>query len=180
MLDHAADRATQYERERYWTAQVRSRDEAHARGTEELPNLDLPPRDALVLCGFVRNAEHSGWVDRTGLYNVRADERRGALSADSAELRAEWLLLYGPASAITLSRRSGAWFVQTREQLLELGYPNPRGTAYLCCSVERESETPTWLAQIDPDSLRPPELVHAHPFATSWADLLAMTNDLAE
>lgn len=171
VLDHAADRATQYERERFWSGRIRGDDEPPGRFAD-LPDLALPPRDAFVLCGYVRSAEHAAWITRLQLYNVRADRRRGALSPDAAELQPEWVLLYGSDSDVALWRRTGAWFVQTRDQLLKLKYPGPGGSAYLCCSIARENEAPAWLKTIDPNSLRPGGLAHGHPFVTTWASLL--------
>lgn len=172
VIEHATDRATQHERERFWRAQVRRTPESGVHGTDELPEMALPPRDALVLCGYVRSLEHRQWIETSGLYNVRADGRRGALSADSSELRGEWLLLYGAKASVSLWRRIGGWFVQTRDDLLELGYPQPRGAAYLCCAVNPEEEAPLWVADLDIGALRPAGLPTGHPFALSWAALL--------
>jgi predicted component of viral defense system (DUF524 family) len=171
VIDHAADRATQHERERFWRGQVRRTPEAPA-GAFDLPDIAHPPRDALVLCGYVRSRAHLRWIETNGLYNVRADRRRGALSADSSELRGEWLLLYGGAVQTSLWRRVDGWFVQTREDLLELGYPEPRGSAYLCCAVTALPDPPPWIAGLHVGELRPPHLAIGHPFATSWANLL--------
>jgi hypothetical protein len=173
LLDHAADRASQYERERYWSARIRRTQEPTSEDVSDLPQIDLPPRDALVLCGFIRNAAHAAWVETTRLYNVRADRRRGALSPDSTELQPDWLVLYRATHEPTLWRRSGAWFVQSREQLKQLGYPEPRGSAYLCCPVGPEVEGPAWLSTVDLNALRPTGLAVGHPYATNWASLLA-------
>jgi hypothetical protein len=132
----------------------------------------LPPRDALVLCGFVRGTAHENWIDEVGMYNVRADGRRGALSADSSELRGEWLLLYGARVPLSLRERTGGWFVQTRADLLDLGYPQPRGAAYLCCPVSERLQPPAWLVQLDIGALGPRALGIGHPFAVSWAHLI--------
>jgi hypothetical protein len=171
VIDHAADRATQHERERFWRAQVRRTPESSS-GDVSLPEMALPPRDALVLCGYVRSREHYEWIGSSGLYNVRADRRRGALSADSSELRGEWLLLYGGNVLVSLWERVGGWFVQTRDDLAAIGYPSPRGAAYLCCTVSRHAALPEWLAALDIGGLRPAELPTGHPFAVSWASLV--------
>lgn len=173
VVDHVADRATQHERDRFWRATVRHTPEPASSSATELPDIALPPRDALVLCGYVRSREHERWIETTGLYNVRADGRRGALSADSSELRGEWLLLYGANSATSAWQRVGGWFVQTRDDLSEAGYPQPRGKAYLCCPVSRVLVPPDWIGRLDVGALRPSELTTGHPFAVSWARLLA-------
>jgi predicted component of viral defense system (DUF524 family) len=172
VVDHAADRATQHERDRFWRATVRHTPESASSDAIELPNITLPPRDALVLCGYVRSRQHQTWIETAGLYNVRADRRRGALSADSAELRGEWLLLYGANIAVSVWERAGGWFVQTRDDLLDLGYPRPGGAAYLCCPVTRVPAPPQWLGDLDVGALRPADRTAGHPFAVSWASLL--------
>jgi len=171
VIDHAADRATQHERDRFWRARVRRTPEASS-GDVDLPEIALPPRDALVLCGYVRSREQQRWIESSGLYNVRADRRRGALSADSSELRGEWLLLYGAKVPVSLWERVGGWFVQTRDDLIALGYLQPRGAAYLCCPVTRHGAPPSWLGDLDIGALRPTTLPTGHPFAASWASLL--------
>jgi hypothetical protein len=173
VVDHVADRATQHERDRFWRAAVRHTPEPGSTSATELPDIALPPRDALVLCGYVRSREHARWIETAGLYNVRADGRRGALSADSSELRGEWLLLYGANIPASAWQRVGGWFVQTRDDLSEAGYPQPRGKAYLCCPVSRVLAPPGWIGGLDVGALRPPELTTGHPFAVSWARLLA-------
>jgi predicted component of viral defense system (DUF524 family) len=173
VLDHAADRATQHERDRFWRATVRHTPESATSSATELPDLALPPRDALVLCGYVRSPQHERWIEARGLYNVRADRRRGALSPDSSELRGEWLLLYGANVSVSAWERAGGWFVQTRDDLLEAGYPQPRGAAYLCCAVTRVIAPPPWLADLEVGALRPAGLTTGHPFAVSWARLVA-------
>lgn len=64
VVDHVADRATQHERDRFWRAMVRHTPEPASSSATELPDIALPPRDALVLCGYVRSREHERWIDR--------------------------------------------------------------------------------------------------------------------
>jgi hypothetical protein len=173
VVDHAADRATQHERDRFWRATVRHTPESATSEATALPDITLPPRDALVLCGYVRSRQHQSWIESAGLYNVRADRRRGALSADSSELRGEWLLLYGANLPVSVWERVGGWFVQTRDDLIAHGYPEPGGAAYLCCPVTRAPSPPEWLGDLDIGVLRPDGLAWGHPFAVNWARLLA-------
>ena len=94
VLMHAAERASQHERDRYWRARVYAAPRVADGKSSRLPDLAAPPRDTLVLCGYLRSERHERWVRRVGTYNVRAGDRRGALGPDASELRAEWLLLY--------------------------------------------------------------------------------------
>ena len=149
VLMHAAERASQHERDRYWRARVYAAPRTADGKSFRLPDLAAPPRDTPVLCGYLRNERHESWVRRVGIYNVRAGDRRGALGPDASELQAEWLLLYrGDGRPKSLWSREGSWFVQTREQLIELGYPNPRGPVYLCAPVAERVDVPSWLEDV--------------------------------
>ena len=170
---HAAERASQHERDRYWRARVYAGPRVADGKSSRLPDLTAPPSDTLVLCGYLRSKRHERWVRRVGTYNVRAGDRRGALAADASELRAEWLLLYRDDGSASLWTRDGSWFVQTREQLIELGYPNPRGRVYLCAPVMERQDAPSWLdgnrLEHVRRAIRRPK---GAPFAISWGELL--------
>jgi hypothetical protein len=172
VLTHAAERASQHERERYWRARVYETPRVVEGKSVRLPDLPAPPRDILVLCGLLRHARHENWVRDTGTYNVRAGDRRGALTPDASELRAEWLLLYRRGGQPTLWRRDGSWFVQTRDQLIDAGYPDPRGAVYLCAPVAERIDAPSWLEDVRLDDLAPEGRPRGAPFAISWSDLL--------
>ena len=148
VLDHVADQATQHERSRFWRTVAYRGAPLLDRPDRRLPRLGRPPSDALVLCGYVRGRRHADWIDRSGLYNVRAGDRRGAVALDSDVLQASDLLLYGPDTAPTLWSRLGSWFVQSRENLLDVGYPSPGGRVYLCCPIERRDDEPEWLSEV--------------------------------
>jgi predicted component of viral defense system (DUF524 family) len=173
VLMHAAERASQHERDRYWRARVYAGPRVADGKSSRLPNLTAPPSDTLVMFGYLRSERHERWVRRVGTYNVRAGDRRGALGPDASELRAEWLLLYRDNGSPSLWIRDGSWFVQTREQLIELGYPNPRGQVYLCAPVVERQDAPSWL-----DETRVEQVTRAirgpkgAPFAISWGELL--------
>src|SRR5215204_917506 len=101
----------QHERSRFWRTVTYRGLPFPERADRRLPRLRRPPSDALVLCGYVRGHPHAAWIDRTGLYNVRAGDRRGAVALDSDVLQASDLLLYGPDYVPTLWSRLGTWFV---------------------------------------------------------------------
>ncbi len=172
-IRHAADRATQHERERYWRGVIRKSAPDTPPEGRLSPAISEPPRDAPVLCGFVRSRAHFEWIRAVGLYNIRAGRRVGALSLDSAELRSEWLLLYGSSGVLALWQREGPWFVLSRDDLAASGYPDPRGDAYLCSAVAPVLEYPRWIDRIALDGLRiAADLPRGHPFVVTWADLL--------
>jgi predicted component of viral defense system (DUF524 family) len=173
VLMHAAERASQHERDRYWRARVYSAPRVADGRSSRLPDLTAPPKDTPVLCGYLRSERHEDWVRRVGVYNVRAGDRRGALGPDASELQAEWLLLYRDTGSQSLWIRDGSWFVQTREQLIDLGYPNPRGPVYLCVPIVEPLGAPAWLDELRVDQLaRATKLPRGAPFAISWGELL--------
>ncbi len=88
VLDHVSDRATQHERSRFWRTVVHRTVPTRSDRDRRLPALSVPPSDAPVLCGNLRGRPHRRCVEDTGLYNVRAGERRGSLAADAEMLRA--------------------------------------------------------------------------------------------
>jgi hypothetical protein len=173
VLMHAAERASQHERDRYWRARVYATPRVVEGKSYRLPDLIAPPRDTLVLCGYLRNERHEMWVRRLATYNVRAGDRRGALGPDASELRAEWLLLYRNNGSRSLWIRDGSWFVQTRQQLIELGYPNPRGSVYLCAPVVERVDVPSWLKDVRVEQLAPfTGRPKGAPVAISWGELI--------
>jgi hypothetical protein len=173
VLGHASERASQHERDRYWRARVYAAPGPAKGRAARLPDLVAPPRDTLILCGYLRNENHERWVRRLGIYNVRAGERRGALGPDASELQADWLLLYRDNGSRSLWSRDGSWFVQTREQLIESGYSSPGGAVYLCAPVVESVDVPSWLGDVRLDQLpRPTGRPRRGPFAVSWGELL--------
>jgi len=174
VLDHVADQATQHERSRFWRTVSYRGIPFPERADRRLPRLGKPPSDALVLCGYVRGHSHAAWIDRTGLYNVRAGDRRGAVALDSDVLQASDLLLYGEDTTATLWSRVGSWFVQSREELIALDYPSPGGNVYLCCPIERRDDEPEWLGEISGRLTDLSRMSKGTPFAASWQQLLGL------
>lgn len=124
------------------------------------------------MCGYVRGRRHADWIRENGLYNVRAGRRRGAVTPDAAVLQADDLVLYGREMEPALWQRRSAWFVQSRDDLIALDYPNPRGEVYLCCEVEPHDSDMEWLSRLD---LGNPQLSAGPagaPFALTWQQLL--------
>ena len=176
VLDHVAEQASQHERDRFWRARI------YAPPVHEHPRLspvsflDRPPADTDVLLGFVRGDQQGAWVERTGSYNVRADDRTGSLRLGSRELSARFLLLYtsaGDRPRIIGLFRSGEWRAVDRQDLVDSGYPGPRGRLYLVTSLAAVSQPPDWLTNIAVDALRPAGVAYGAPFAVTWMDLLS-------
>lgn len=176
VLDHVADSASQHERSRYWQSLI-FRKRPKERPDKSLPMLTRPPADAMVLLGYVRSDEHWEWITTTKLYNLRAGDRRGAVGPDAELLQALDLVLYGPGRAPTLWSRSGVWFVQSKADLLNLDYPAPGGSTYLCCGIELRDDAPEWLGSVafGAGTLAPP--LSGAPTVCSWDDLLEAAAD---
>jgi hypothetical protein len=146
-----------------------------------VPFLDRPPADTDVLLGYVRGAKHRAWIERTGSYNVRADNRTGSLRLGSRELSAKLVLLYeqtGEKSRIVGLCRAGEWRAVNRHELISSGYPDPHGQLYLVTTLEPVVESPTWLADVTINALQSPGIVRGTPFAVTWLDLMSSVRRL--
>ena len=177
-LTHVAASGTRHRRATYWTA--RAYQESGTDKPEALPPLgDRPPADTPVLLGYVRSHSQWSWIRQVGLYNVRSGHRPGAVASGGAELDASLILLYGQeggASRLELFQRSGNWEGITGEALRRLGYPDPRGDAYLVTSV-RSLPSPIWLGEVQISGLLPSGWLGGRPYATTWLDIVLSTQD---
>jgi len=175
VVTHVASVATHERRHRYWEHQIfPSRGPAPGSLGRE-PIEGLPPADTSVLLGFVRSDEQWEWIRRTSLYNMRADvARNGSVNINSRESSAQVLVLYNAREILGAWLLSGFGSVLTASQLLDIGYPAPRGDAYICVQlVDRIWET----TGLGLDYFRVKALAQAlaqpfgSPAVTSWADL---------
>jgi len=175
VLIHVASVATQERRHRYWEHQIFPSGESAPESIGREPIEGLPPADTSVLLGFVRSQEQFDWVRRSGLYNMRADlARDGSVTVHSREASTRLLVLYGATEILGVWRLSGIATVLTRTQLLTLGYPAPRGDAYVCVQLQRS----VWEAVgsgLDHSRVRGLAEALAKPFGspavTTWASL---------
>jgi hypothetical protein len=177
VLTHVASVATQERRHRYWEHQIFPAETRAPGSLGREPIQGLPPADTTVLLGFVRTDKQRDWVLRTGLYNMRADlERNGSVSVHSREASTQLLVLYGAAEIIGVWRLSGIATVLTGAQLASLGYPAPRGDAYVCVQLQNRIAEAAGLG-LDYSRLRALAEALAKPFGspavTSWASLTA-------
>jgi hypothetical protein len=177
-LAHVAASGTRHRRATYWTA--RAYKESGTDRPEAGPPLgDRPPADTSVLLGYVRSNAQWSWVRREGLYNVRSGHRPGAVACRGAELDASLLLLYGRENdgpRLELFQRGGHWESLTGEALHRLGYPDPRGDAYLVTNV-RSLPSPIWLGEVQVSAVLPDDWLEGRPYATTWLDIVLSTQD---
>lgn len=176
VLDHVADQASQHERDRFWRAQIYAAPAQEHPRLSPAPFLDRPPADTDVLIGYVRGHRHWAWIEQTRSYNVRADDRTGALGLGSRELSAPLIVLYertGDTYRVLGLVRSGEWRAADRQDLADTGYPEPRGRLYLVTQIDRIPATPPWFTDIAIDALKPAGITHGAPFAVTWLDLMS-------
>jgi len=134
VMDHIAAGGTSWERAEFWTQESYA-DRGEAIEFEDL--LKRPAADTKVLLGYVKDDAHLAWIQRTNLYNMRADdERQGSIGLESPELGTDVVILYNDKwEAPYLLRPTGAFYVKTRTQMVELNYPRPGGQRYLCVEL---------------------------------------------
>lgn len=183
VLDHAATQVSQHERQRYWEREIFSERPRRAPLTlaDAASFLTRPPADTRALLGYVRNDGHYEWINRVGLYNMRADQRTGSVGLGSEQLAAEIVVLYGPKlQAVSLWRVVGDPVLLHRERMLELEYPDPRGTLYYCLPVEPVVDDTGWTSDLSyGDALAlvreiSPDSAYGAPVATTWARLVEL------
>jgi hypothetical protein len=175
VLTHVASVATQERRHRYWEHQIFPSGGSAPGSIGHEPIEGLPPADTSVLLGFVRSHDQQDWILRTGLYNMRADlARDGSVTVNSREASTQLLVLYGATEILGVWRLSGIATVLTGSQLLSLGYPAPRGDAYVCVQLQESVGDAVGL-ELDHSRIRSLAEALAKPFGspavTSWAEL---------
>ena len=177
-IRHVAGPGTRHRRATYWTA--RAYEGTGTDRTEALPpSGDLPPADTAVLLGYVRTDAQWQWIRRVGLYNLRSGQRPGAVAAGGAELGAPLVLLYGWEAGerrVELFERTSGWDGITAEALRHLGYPHPRGEAYVVTGL-RALPAPVWLDEVATSRLLPLGWLKGRPYASTWLDVVLSTQN---
>jgi hypothetical protein len=174
VLGHVASQVTRDERQRFWTATVHRPGEPSLVSSLTTDFLDEPPADTDVLLGFVRDAEHRQWIERLRQYNIRADNRVGAVEIGGRELGAKLLLLYENKSGVLRLAgvaRSVRWRPATAADLTATGYPNPRGDLYFVADLEFVGHLPTWIDSVDLELLTP-NVRNGAPLVVTWWDVV--------
>jgi len=174
VLDHVASQGTDQQRANYWTRRTYREHSGQRLATGV--RLRKPPADTTVLLGFTKSAGHQAWIGQAGLYNMRADGRRGGIGLTSPELAADYLCLYGSDSDdLSVFELLGSFVLRTGAELQAAGYPEPRGTLYCCvvlgAEVDQEGLAVTRVRQIARRGLLPE--LWGSPRVTTWSDLHA-------
>jgi predicted component of viral defense system (DUF524 family) len=152
VLTHFLNRASQREKISLKTYETYKDDKSNE-VYDPLPetygdNRTLIPDETYVLVGYYRE-DNWDWIIRTGLYNARADSRRGSLRLGPGEAGAKYLLLHTEAETVTSKlfkiTETGPR-VFSKQTLITKGYPNPSQDYYLVYKV-KEVNDPQFLKQ---------------------------------
>ncbi|CAL2104631.1 DUF2357 domain-containing protein [Tenacibaculum sp. 190130A14a] len=149
IIDHFVNRASQRERIAFRTYDVyKNQPNKENEVNEALPepyceNRSLIPDDTFVLVGFYKT-ENLDWIIKSGLYNARADSKRGSLRLGPGEASAKYLLLhsYGETKTSRLLKitEKGPQ-VFSKNKLIDKGYPSePSQDYYLVYKVAEISD----------------------------------------
>jgi len=174
VIDHVTTRGTGLERADYWTQRT-----YQTRPTSVSPTTALaePPADTLVLIGFVKSLAHWDWIEQTGLYNLRADDRPGSIDLSSRLLDARFLLLHGrEGTSPQLFTLRDEIFIRSADELMEMGYPNPGGERYVCVDLRNliHDDVMKQLTNEDVIGVREsvaPGVVPGTPIVATWTQI---------
>lgn len=141
IIDHAASQATSRDRARYWQGMSYGKGDPPPE-LEFSPLLTKPPADTKVLFGFVHGQTHVDWIQDNSLYNLRADPtQRGSVDLTSTELSADFVVLYDKNGAqVGCWKTTQAFFVRSRQEMLDSGYVEPGSSSYLCMELGGQVE----------------------------------------
>lgn len=146
IIEHFVNRASQREKMAFRTYDVFKTKPNVV--NEPLPetygsNRNLLPDSTFVLVGFYKK-ENLDWILKSGLYNARADSKRGSLRLGPGEAGAKYLLLHTNGETKTsrlLKIIESGPRVFSKQTLLSKGYPSdPSQDYYLVYKVEEIKE----------------------------------------
>ena len=149
IIEHFVNRASQREKIAFRTYDVyKNEPNKENEVNEALPetygeNRNLIPDDTFVLVGFYKT-ENLEWIIKSGLYNARADSKRGSLRLGPGESGAKYLLLHSNGETKTsrlLKITETGPRVFSKKTLIDKGYPSePSQDYYLVYKVEEISD----------------------------------------
>lgn len=174
VLTHVASQVTRHERYRFWTATVDRPTEPVLNSLLTTDFLEEPPADTDVLLGLVRSPEHRQWIERTRQYNIRADDRIGAVEIGGRELGARLILLYESregAVCVANAAKVLRWRPATAADLIATGYPSPRGDLYFVADIDLIDHLPDWTDLINL-KLLVSQAAYGAPTVVTWWDII--------
>ncbi len=181
VLNHFENRASQREKLAYDVYDI-YKNEKTDELRESLPeiygkNRSLLPDSTFVLVAYYRK-ENLDWIVKNGLYNARADSKRGSLRLGPGEAGAKYLLLHSDNETTT-----GKLFkitetgprVFSKQTLISKGYPSvPSQNYYLVYKVELVQDKEFLKQRWDITKLKGYKSGRASalPFAVSMTELM--------
>lgn len=178
VIDHVSLQTSQHERSRFWLKQSFAGNWSLPRQPHVVEYLTRPPADVRVLLGFVRHQAHLDWIHLRRRYNLRADNRTGSVGLRSDSLATDLVVLYAPSlELVEVWTTIGEPGIATRDQMIDLGYPDPRGSLYFCLPLgENLTDTNTNILTLElvlsARQRIAPDITRGSPVSTSWKDLV--------
>jgi len=150
LVHHFMNRASQREKMSFKTYETHKNKNSN-KVNEALPeafgvNRNLLPDETFVLVGFCKDEQHLKWILGSGLYNARADSKRGSLRLGPGEAGARYLLLHSgheKATGKLLKIVETGPRIFSKQTLIDKKYPTvPSREYYLVYKIEeiRDSE----------------------------------------
>jgi hypothetical protein len=106
-------------------------------------NRSLLPGETSVLIAFYKNQEHLEWILKNNLYNARTGRSKGSLRLEASVTDASYLLLHGKGELQTgklFKLRKGGPRIFSKEEIIELKYPDPHHDFYLMFDIAGAAE----------------------------------------
>jgi len=145
VADHLMNRASQREKISFHTYDVHKTGETPTLNAS-LPepygeNRNLIPDDINVIIGYYRK-ENWDWIEKTMLYNLRDDVNFKTIGPRLATAKFLLLHTYGDKTSDQLFRITSAGpEVKSKEDLIALGYANPRHSYYFVYEIEPANDS---------------------------------------
>ncbi|PKP24080.1 MAG: hypothetical protein CVU03_13815 [Bacteroidetes bacterium HGW-Bacteroidetes-2] len=182
IIDHLLDRTSQREQLSDETFKIfkepKSDDNVLHESIPEFINSEkLHPSETFVIVGFYKSKEQFDWILKNKLYNLRTGTNIGSLPLSNENVNAKYLILHGSDELITnkiFQLNSSGPKILSQNNLIQKGYPNPKGELYLVYEIVNEVSDDFQNISIDVRNLSKFESHRksAKPFTASLTEIL--------
>ena len=182
IIDHLLDRTSQREQLSDETFKIfkepKSDDNVlHEYIPEFINSEKLHPSETFVIVGFYKSKEQFDWILKNKLYNLRTGTNIGSLPLSNENVNAKYLILHGSDELITnkiFQLNSSGPKILSQNNLIQKGYPNPKGELYLVYEIVNEVSDDFQNISIDVRNLSKFESHRksAKPFTASLTEIL--------
>ncbi len=182
IIDHLLDRTSQREQLSDETFKIfkepKSDDNVLHESIPEFINSEkLHPSETFVIVGFYKSKEQFDWILKNKLYNLRTGTNIGSLPLSNENVNAKYLILHGSDELITnkiFQLNSSGPKILSQTNLIQKGYPNPKGELYLVYEIVNEVSDDFQNISIDVRNLSKFESHRksAKPFTASLTEIL--------